>query len=187
MELWDVYDKDRNPTGRQIERGQRLGKGEYHVTVHIAIFTPDGRLLIQRRVDDKPIWPGLWDISAAGSVTAGESSAEGAHRELYEELGLSRDFSTDRPHLTVNYEDGFGDFYILIEEPDIRDLVYQECEVAEARYATLDECLELLHAERFIPYHESFLRLLFDLCKRRSTHSPREDLMFGKRKSIDAE
>ena len=45
MELWDIYDKDRRLTGRQIERGQKLGAGEYHTTVHVAIFTPDGRLL----------------------------------------------------------------------------------------------------------------------------------------------
>ena len=181
MELWDIYDKDRNKTGRTIARGERLGEGEYHLTVHIAIFTPDGRLLIQRRVDDKPIWPGLWDMTAAGSVLAGESSAEGAHRELYEELGLSRDFSADRPRLTVNYEDGYADFYFLTEEPPVESLVFQECEVAEARYATLDECIELLHADEFIPYHESFLRLLFDLRERRSTHSPRRDLMYGRK------
>ena len=181
MEIWDIYDKDKRLTGRTHIRGERLGEGEYHLTVHIAIFTPDGRMLIQRRAEDKSTWPGLWDISAAGSVISGESSAEGAHRELLEELGLSRDFSDERPRFTVDYTDGFADFYFLIEEPEISSLVYQPDEVAEARYATLDECIELLHTERFIPYHESFLRLLFDMREGRSTHSLRRDLMCGKK------
>ena len=32
--------------------------------------------------------PGLWDISSAGHVNSGESYEVGAHRELWEELGI---------------------------------------------------------------------------------------------------
>ena len=180
MELWDIYDSEKRLTGKTHIRGERLAEGDFHLTVHICIFTPDGRLLIQRRADDKSTWPGLWDITTAGSVLAGECSAEGAHRELLEEMGLDRDFSSERPRFTINYDEGFGDFYFLTEEPSIDSLVFQKSEVSEARYATLDECVELLRAEGFIPYHESFLRLLFDLRRERTTHSLRPDLMYGK-------
>lgn len=31
-------------------------------------------LLLQRRADCKDSWPGLWDISSAGHIAAGDSS-----------------------------------------------------------------------------------------------------------------
>ena len=182
MEIWDVYDNRCRLTGKTAKRGEPLGQGEYHLTVHICIFTPDGRMLIQQRAHDKSTWPSLWDITAAGSVTAGEDAHTGAHRELYEELGLDRDFSGMRPSHVIFYQDGFGCYFFLTEEPQLDSLVLQEEEVAAVRYATLDEVIELLRTERFIPYHESFLRFLFDLKDRHSTHSLRPDLMYGKGK-----
>ena len=181
MEIWDVYDKHCRPTGKTAVRGEPLGEGEYHLTVHICIFTPDGRLLIQQRAHDKSTWPSLWDITAAGSVLAGESVADGAHRELFEEIGLSRDFESMRPSQVIFYPDGFGCYFTLTEEPELSSLTLQREEVAAVRYATLDEVLELLHSDNFIPYHESFVRFLFDLKERQSTHSNRRDLMYGKR------
>lgn len=89
MELWDVYDKHRSHKGFTITRGkERLGEGEYHLTAHVCVFTNDGRMVVQRRASAKPLWPDKWDISASGSVLAGETTAKGAERELYEELGI---------------------------------------------------------------------------------------------------
>ncbi len=170
MELWDLYDKDRRPLGRLHERGKPLAEGEHHLSVHIAIFSTDGRMLIQRRVDGRKHWGGLWDISAAGSVTAGENSTEGAHRELLEELGLDRDFTDNRPRFSINYENGFGDYYIINEDVDLAEVVPQPTEVAEVRYATRAEIHELLCEGRFIPYHDSFIDFLFDMRKGYSTH-----------------
>ena len=171
MELWDIYDVNHNPTGRTHERGKPLGEGEYHMTVHIAIFSTDGRLLIQQRTGDRASFGGMWDISCAGSVLAGEDSAMGAHRELIEELGLDRDFSGIRPHMTVNYENGFGNYYLLTEDVDISALRLQASEVADAKYASLEEILSLIDKGEFIPYHKSFISFLFDLRRRYSTHN----------------
>ena len=170
MELWDLYDRDRRPLGRLHERGKPLAEGEYHLSVHIAIFSTDGRMLIQRRTDDRLSWGGLWDISAAGSVTAGENSAEGAHRELFEELGLDRDFTDNRPRFSINYRGGFGDYYFIIEDVDLADVVPQPTEVAEVRYATREEIHELLDEDKFIPYHPGFIDFLFDMRAGYTTH-----------------
>ncbi|MBN1308375.1 MAG: NUDIX domain-containing protein [Chitinispirillaceae bacterium] len=48
-----------------------------------------GALLLQKRSPFKETFPGLWDISAAGHISAGDSSRETAVRELREELGIS--------------------------------------------------------------------------------------------------
>ena len=40
MELWDVYDKYRNLTGKTVVRQERgaLKEGEYGLVVHVAVF-----------------------------------------------------------------------------------------------------------------------------------------------------
>lgn len=171
MELWDVYNIDRERTGRQIVRGRDLlGEGEYHMTVHIVIFSTDGKMLIQQRVDDKDTWPSTWDVTAGGAVTAGENSRTGAERELMEELGIYHDFSGARPHFTIHHRVGFGDCYILVKDIDLDTLSLQPTEVKAARYATREEILEMMNNGTFIPYHESFINLLFDLRRGYGAH-----------------
>ena len=95
MELWEIYDIDRQKTGRLAQRknGCPLPAGGYHLVVHICLFNQKGQLLIQQRQLNKAGYPGLWDVTAAGSALAGENSAAAAARELWEELGLRHDFS----------------------------------------------------------------------------------------------
>ncbi|KDO46123.1 hypothetical protein CISIN_1g0040121mg, partial [Citrus sinensis] len=49
--------------------------GDYHRTVNAWIFAESTQeLLLQRRADFKDSWPGMWDISSAGHISAGDSS-----------------------------------------------------------------------------------------------------------------
>ena len=162
MELWDVYDRDRKLTGKTHERGVPLADGEYHLSVHIAIFTPDGRMLVQRRSPEKKHWGGLWDMSAAGSVVAGESSSVGAARELYEELGLVHDFSSMRPQFTINYRVGFGDVYVIERDVQLSEITLRDGEAVEVGFMTYDEIIKSIRDGEFIPYYESFIGFLFD-------------------------
>lgn len=164
MELWDVYNEKREKTGKLVERGRNtLGDGEYHLVVLITIFSKDGRMLIQQRVDDKETWPSMWDISVGGAVTAGEDSRTGAERELFEELGIRHSLEGVRPAFTLNKRKVFCDCYTIVKDVDLDDLVLQPTEVQAAKYATIDEILEMIDAGTFIPYHESLLRLVYDL------------------------
>ena len=43
MELWDVYDINRNKTGKTAVRGEGLPEGGYHLVVHVCIIGSDGR------------------------------------------------------------------------------------------------------------------------------------------------
>ena len=158
-ELWELYDENRTPLKKQIARGQRPATGEYRVVVHVCLFSADGKMLIQRRQPFKEGWPGMWDVSVGGSAIAGETPKEAAERELREELGLA--LSLPRQHLTVNFKSGFDDFFLVTRDVALDSLVLQETEVAEARWATEAEIIELLHEKTFIPYHESLIRLLF--------------------------
>ena len=45
-------------------------------------------MLLQKRSRNKETFPGCFDTSCAGHLSAGDSFEEGALRELYEELGI---------------------------------------------------------------------------------------------------
>ena len=81
MELWDVYDINRNKTGKTAVRGEGLPEGGYHLVVHVCIIGSDGRMLIQQRQPFKHGFSNLWDVSAGGSAVAGETSSAAAMRE----------------------------------------------------------------------------------------------------------
>ena len=168
MELWDVYDVDRCLTGNTMMRGEPFEKEAYHLVVHICIFNSDGKLLIQQRQTFKHGWSGKWDVTCGGSALKGESSREAAHRELLEEVGIDIDFSNVRPHLTVNFEHGFDDIYLLERDIDESKLKLQYEEVKAVRWASCEEIFSLIDSGEFIPYYKSLIQLIFD--KRRSTN-----------------
>lgn len=164
MEIWDVYDQDRKLTGKKVLRGEpnNLADGEYGLVVHVAIFNSEGEMLIQKRQSTRNRFPNLWDISAGGHSISGETSKEAIQREAYEELGYIHDFSNDRPYLTINYDDGFGDVYLLNDENlNINDLRLQKEEVQSVTWANKNEIMQLINEEKFIPYCPGFIELLF--------------------------
>ena len=162
MELVDLYDENRVPLGRVAERHVKKAPGEYRMVVHVCIFNGLGQMLIQQRSPEKTIWPELWDVSIGGGVDAGETSRQGAVREVGEELGYDLDLIGLRPAVTVNFEGGFDDFFVVTRDLDLGDLRLQKEEVSDVRWATLEETLAMLENGQFIPYPPSFLRFLFE-------------------------
>ena len=162
MELWDLYDLDRNKTGRTIVRGEPIPEGYYRFVVHICIFDNAGRMLIQHRTPTKRAFPDVWDLSAGGAAIQGDDSHSAAQRELYEELGIAYDFSAIRPVLTTCFANGFNDVYcITLDGLDLASLTLQERETDGVRWATEDEILALIDEGDFIPYHKGYLSYLF--------------------------
>ena len=161
MELVDLYDRERVPLGKTAERYGKKGPGEYRIVVHVCVFDRQGRMLVQQRAPEKTIWPGRWDVSAAGGVDAGETSRQAAEREFREELGIDLDLGDMRPSLTVDFPDGFDDFFLTVRDLDTSDLVLQTEEVSAVDWVTLEEAEAMTADGRFIPYPAGFLRFLF--------------------------
>lgn len=86
-EYVDVLDEDGFLTGRTILKSIAHRDGVWHPCVHIWIYNDKGEILMQKRAMTKAVYPGVWDISAAGHVAAGETMEEAALREIKEELG----------------------------------------------------------------------------------------------------
>ena len=89
MELWDIYDENKKPTGRTMKRNDwHLKDGEYHLTVLGVVAREDGTFLITKRVMTKAWAPGWWEVSG-GAAQAGEASYDAVLREVKEETGLT--------------------------------------------------------------------------------------------------
>ena len=174
MELFDLYTAEREKTGRTMVRGEKVPEGCYRLVVHVCIFDAEGRMLIQQRQPFKAGWSNLWDFSVGGSATAGDSSRSAAHRETLEELGLDIDFSDIRPSLTLYWEKGFDDYYLLTQEVDLSALRLQPEEVQAVRWAEKDEILSMIDDGSFIPYEKSLIELLFFRRNHQSSHTRRD-------------
>ncbi|MDO5096317.1 MAG: NUDIX domain-containing protein [Peptostreptococcaceae bacterium] len=166
MELWDIYDVHRNKKGKTMQRGGTFEQGDYHLVVHICVFNSKNEMLIQQRQANKIGFPNRWDFTAGGSATSGDTSQSAAERELFEEIGLRVDMQHKRPQLTINYDFGFDDIYLIEQNVEIESLILQKEEVQAVRWASCEEILHMIAEEEFVPYYPSVVELLFQSRKK---------------------
>ena len=171
MEYFDLYTADREKTERIMARGDPTPAGYYRLVVHVCIFDSQGRMLIQQRQPFKRGWSNLWDITVGGCAVSGDTSRAAAERETREELGLSIDLSGIRPTLTIHWENGFDDYYVLTRDVDPESLHLQYEEVQAVRWAGREEILQMIDDGKFIPYEKSLIELLFFRRNHRSSHT----------------
>ena len=148
LELIDVLTPDGLPTGIVKPKPDVHRDGDWHRAAHVWIVASDGRVLLQRRALAKLTWPGLWDVSVAGHVSAGESAIDAAIRETFEEIGL-RVAPEELAHIGelrfhCELRDGYvenelHDVYILRRDVDPGSLVLDPLEVAEARLVRFED------------------------------------------------
>lgn len=163
MELWDVYDFERNKTDKTMVRGEPFKTGDFHLAVHACIFNSKDEMLIQQRQPFKEGWPNMWDITVGGSAIKGDTSQTAVERELLEELGLKLDFQKIRPHITINFETGFDDVYLIQKDINIAKLTLQYEEVQRVKWASEDEIFSMMENGEFIPYYQSLIQLFFEI------------------------
>ena len=89
-EVFDIYDESLRHIGVKSREAVHRD-GDWHQVFHCWVIgrepSRDAFVILQMRADDKDMYPGKLDISAAGHLEAGESVADGI-REIEEELGL---------------------------------------------------------------------------------------------------
>ena len=158
MEFWDIYDENKQPTGRKMKRNDWcLKEGEYHLTVLGVIARPDGTFLITKRVMTKAWAPGWWEVSGGG-VQAGETSEEAVRREVREETGLDVSDAEGGYLFTykrVNLEEGdnyFVDVYRFVMDIDERDVSFQEAEIDGYMFATKEQIDGFAKEGKFLHY-----------------------------------
>jgi len=81
---------DQNDTvigfGDKVE--SHLGEGVLHRAFSLFIFNEEGKLLLQKRADEKMLWPGYWSNSCCSHPYPEESYEEAAKRRAVEELSI---------------------------------------------------------------------------------------------------
>ena len=162
MEILDIYDRNKRPTGRTILRGKHLKDGEYNLTVHIWLYNRYGQLLIQKRAKNKS-YARMW-AATGGAALAGETSCQAALRETKEELGISlsaqegtlfRELQVTRPYFSR-----LVDVWLFPTQVQESELVLQHSEVSQAKWVTLFQLENMIHEGSFVntyPYLQELM------------------------------
>lgn len=144
MEYWDLHDKNRTPLGRTHKRGDEIANGEFHIVVEIWTVNSKKEILTTLRDSSKIDYPNKWECTG-GSILAGETSRQGAVRELHEETGIIA--KEDELIILGTYIETSAvvDIYMLHRDIEIENLVMQEGETVDAKWNTVEEILEIIN------------------------------------------
>lgn len=172
MEYIDILTPEGEPTGESKLKEQIHIDGDWHRAVHIWIINSNNEVLMQRRAKTKINHPDMWDISAAGHVSAGESAITSALREIKEEIGVtvleselefigeltSQSIQNDGTYINNEY----NNVYLLREDIPLSEMIKQDEEVDDLKYITLDELKKWIQEKNpELVDHEEEFELLF--------------------------
>ncbi|MBR6504766.1 MAG: NUDIX domain-containing protein [Clostridia bacterium] len=162
MEMVDKFDKKRLPLNKVTERYDRID-GEYKLSMHLWIQNESGEFLIQKRSNNKKVFPGFWSITGGG-VDLGETTLDTVYRECNEELGITANSNNLELVLCFKRKFNFTDIYLLKQNINLKDIVLQEEEVTDVKWVTIEEIREMIKNNDFAPnitfYFEMFIKLI---------------------------
>jgi len=177
----DILDEYGKPTGESCLKSEAHRKGLLHPTVHVWLYTTDGRVLIQQRGKNKTTHPLLWDVSVAGHVGAGEKIVTAAIREVQEEVGLTISESDMEPLGTFKaihkISEDFIDaelHHIFLSKLDVplNQLTKEESEVEDLALVPLfkfaEETWGLASMEKYVPHGPTYYKTIIKAIKSRT-------------------
>ncbi|ERN07090.1 nudix hydrolase 3 isoform X1 [Amborella trichopoda] len=148
--LWTLYAIQIASAYREqiLELNSKIG--DYGQAVQVWVFSESTQeLLLQRRGDSKDLWPGLWDVSSAGYVSAGDKSLLTARKQLNKELGL--DLPEDAFELIFEF---LPDGVTSDGKSDVYNVVYLVTTLAPIPMKAFDLKGKEVSAVRYVPYME---------------------------------
>ncbi len=160
MELVDILNKQKELTGKTVDKHE-VPEGFYRLSVHIWIMNDKGELLLQQRLSTAHKFPNAWS-NTGGAVQAGESSIDGAIRELKEELGI--DITKEELEFIASYKRprDYADVWLLNKNINIDDIIIAEDEVQDVKWATMQEFEKLLDDNKAVKSSYDYLKLYLE-------------------------
>ena len=159
MELWDCLDENGNKTGEIMKKYDQAAfdRGLYHLGSDVWIINNENKIFIQKRSPEKKMSPNVWAMTG-GSAIAGEDSKHAIIRESKEELNI--DIKEEDLKLGTRFKTGnvWIDTYFLRLELDFNNLILQDGEVDEVKWATIEEIDSLVANNNFIKHRWEFVR-----------------------------
>ena len=134
MEWNDIYDENRNLTGRIHQRDTPWQPGEYGLVVCVWVYDGRGHLLLTRRAKGKS-FAGTWENSG-GAAKTGETSRQAIVRELFEETGIQAKEEEFELLGTERDRCNYYDFYCLKRQVKLKDIVLLPGETDDVMWAS---------------------------------------------------
>lgn len=161
MEKRDLYDKNRNITGKTILKGEQIPKDRYIVVVLMFIQNSEGKFLIQKRSEAKN---GKY-ATTGGHPKTGETSIEGILTEVEEEIGVKMNPKDLKLYFSGRSEDErvfWNDYYIKMDIQNLNDLKLQEAEVDSVEWLSENEIVNLMKQDKFFKNHYEEFEILLN-------------------------
>jgi len=170
-ELIDILDDKGNYKGLTALKSKAHASGWFHASVHIWFYTSSGKVLFQKRAKHKDTYPGLWDVSVAGHIGAGEIAINSAIREVNEEIGLAigkKDLefilkykSMKKPSKNI-LDNEFHHVYFSKLSTPIDTLILQQEEVAEVKLFDLNILNKNTIETNMVPHDLKYFKLIYN-------------------------
>lgn len=164
IEKRDLYDINRNLTGKTIFKGEPIPDNNYIIVVLVFIQNSEGKFLIQKRSKIK----NNKYATTGGHPKSGETSIQGIISEVKEEIGLDIDSNNLKLYYTgrSDYEKVFwDDYYIKMDIPNIQNLVLQKEEVESVCWLSINEIKSLMKEDKFFKNHYEEFEILLNWLK----------------------
>lgn len=142
---------------RSIMRTRNL----VHRASYVLVFNDKNEIFLQKRSNEKDVYPGYWDVAAGGVVLADESYEEAAKRELAEELGITGVVLSHRfyRYFEDYHNKVWGSIFTCTHNGPFR---LQKEEIDEGRFIKIPAIWELSRCEPVTPDGLEVLRILGD-------------------------
>lgn len=149
VEYIPLVDEKDNVIGK-VTREEMREKNLLHRGIAVIVFNKKGEIIIHKRPKDKLIYPDCYSVAFGGAVKYGETYEEAAKRELKEEAGIETNnlkfclyelFDTDEDRCFIKV-------YTYVNEGLFE---FNDKEVLEPRFVTLEELEKLIKTEKFAP------------------------------------
>ncbi len=176
----DILDKFGKLTGTSCMKSEAHQKGLLHPTVHIWLYTQNGKVLIQQRGQLKKTFPLLWDVSVAGHVAFGEKIETAALREVQEEIGLLIEeadlesigtFQEIHKHAPDFVDAELHHLFLVELKNPVSELTKQETEVEDLDliplYQFAEETWGLGRLAKYVPHGPSYYKTIVTEIKKR--------------------
>lgn len=151
--------------------------GRLHRAFSVFIFNHKGEVLLQRRSEQKMLWPMFWSNACCSHPREGETSEFAAHRRLQQELGIEAELTfLYKFQYHARYRDIGSEHelcWVWVGEAEAEDVQPNTNEIAEWRFFSREELDRELdtNPDAYTPWMKMEWQRIFDEHRKQLPHS----------------
>ncbi|MBO6657571.1 MAG: isopentenyl-diphosphate Delta-isomerase [Pseudomonadales bacterium] len=154
--------------GTMPKRACHEADGRLHRAFSVFLFNEQGDVLLQKRSEQKMLWPMYWSNACCSHPRDGETSEEAAHRRLQQELGIKAELTfLYKFQYHARYEDVGSEHelcWVWIGRAEAEDVDPNIHEIAEWRFFSKEELNQELdfNPEAYTPWMKMEWQRIFE-------------------------